>query len=357
MAAPTPPLQGSIETSDIEGRLKSFLGTEEGLEDQSSEEEAAEEEEPVAAAEEEVSDEATDTEPVSVAEEAEDAAPETEPESDKGIHTLSDLAREFDMPENDFLNHLEVDGPNGTVTLGAALSTFRNAPESAHRWSELQEAQQRMVAIDSQMQAQNSDTARSLAAHTQVAIDIIEDGFKDIQWDELEQEDPARYLILKQRKEELGQKVLGAIDSLRAMESQRNANTVALTQGDRHREMTYLHSKMPDWRDPDTASQAMTEVQNFLYESGFGQEEIDQLSDHRYLLVAYQASKFHQLQKQAPKKIEKLKRLPSTRGALKSGSRRLDDRTAAQKQHQRNMKNLEKTGDAQDAGKLMEAFL
>jgi hypothetical protein len=367
MAAPTPPQAGSIETEDIHGRLQSFLevDTQEAPVDPSTQTPRSEKEippeeseEPLAAAPDEAGEEPEEPIAAEAADEVDPEAPEAEPEGeDRGINTLADLAREFEMPEEDFLNHLEVEGPNGTVTLASALESFRIAPEAADRWHQIQAAEERLVAMDQQLQAQGSEQATQLAAHTKVAIDIIQAEFGNVNWQALEQEDPTAYLIMKQKQQDAHGKIAAAVDALKRMENQRDTGVQTASAGQRQREMEVLHRKMPDWKKQETAAGAMTEVQNFLVESGFNQEEINGLVDHRFLLVAYQAAKFHQLQKQAPKKIEKLKRLPSTRGSLKSSARRGDDRNAAQKQHNARVSNLKRTGSDMDAAALMEALI
>jgi hypothetical protein len=366
MAAPTPEglAPNTIENSDIESRLAAFMdqNPDSELEDPSNEEPAEEEPEPVAAASEE-SDEA----PAEEAEEGEEQLsvegeteePEvSEEDAERGINTLADLAKEFDMPESDFLNHLEVDGPDGTVTLANALETFRNAPASAHRWAEIGQAEQRLVAVDQEMQASHAETARNLAAHLQVAIDMTQAQFKDINWTELENVDPTQYMFLRQKQREVNEQIGGAIDTLKGMETQRDASIANQAQHNSEREVAELTRKLPDLRDPQVATQMYSEVSNFLGECGFSAAEIAQMADHRYLLVAIMAKEHHKLQKGAPKKIKQLERLPSVRkGALKSGRSRTDERTAAQKRHQRHVKSLKETGSTEAAGSLIEDFL
>jgi hypothetical protein len=207
------------------------------------------------------------------------------------------------------------------------------------------------------MQQEHGNTARELAAHTSIAIEVINDEFKDIDWGMLEREDPTRYLIMKQRQQELHGKVAGAVDRLKQLEASRAQQLAQVTSGTREQEMAALHQKMPEWQDQAQASQAINEIQNFLVASGFTQDEMNQLQDHRFLLVAYQAAKFHQLQNQAPKTIEKLRRLPSTRGALKAGARREGDRNAAQKLHSQRVNSLKESGSDRDAAALIEGHL
>lgn len=355
MAAPIPPL--NIEAEDINTRLQAFLDEPTPTEvkvDQATEEPAVQEEpekEP-----ESPDEDGDDTPEVAASGEEDGEVAENPDDTPEGINTLEDLAKEFDIPTEEFLGHIEVEGPNGKVTLGAALDAFRVAPEAASRWDEIKQAEERLINLDQTMQAKNNEHARDLIAHTQVLMDELNADFGKVDWDMLERDDASAYVILKHKEASKQQKVNGAIASLKKLEADRNSNTEVVTAETRQREQSALYRKMPDWKDPKNSRRAMDEVQNFLVSSGFSQDEINGLVDHRFLLVAYQASKYNELQKQAPKKIEKLTRLPSTR-TLKSSARRVGDRTDAQKKHAGRVNKLKSTGSDLDAALLLEAHI
>jgi hypothetical protein len=127
-------------------------------------------------------------------------------------------------------------------------------------------------------------------------------------------------------------------------------------QRNRQGEIAALHTKMPEWADQAVAQIAMKETQDFLSASEFTPEEINGISDHRYLLVAWKAAQFDKLQQQAPKKLDKLRSLPKPQRVLKSGVRR-DASSDAAKKAQKKFDRLRETGDERDAATVLEGLL
>ena len=362
MAAPIPHQEVSIEADDIHSRLQKFMEVDgEPVEQQDSLPQrppAKRPPQPPAEGPEIAEDVAGEPEEESSEEIA--AAPdaeEGEPDDGTSISTLSELAKEFSVDEEVLVNSLQIEGPRGPVTLKEVIQSYKLHPETMDRWHQIDSAEERLIEMDKHLQQKSADEARNLAAHTQVVIEMINSEYANVNWDMLEREEPTSYLILKQKQAAQYQKVAAAVDALKRMEADRDGTMAVASDTQRKREMEVLHRKMPDWREPDKARTAMVDVQNFLVQSGFNQDEINSLVDHRFLLVAYQAAKFHQLQTQAPQKIEKLKRLPSTRGALKSSARSVGERNVAQKQHDVVVSRLKQSGSERDAAKLMEALL
>lgn len=304
-------------------------------------------------------------EPAPIAAEGEEGEPEvseselaTGAEVDEDeIKTTADLAKMFEIEETALLDNLQVDTGDGKrVALSAVLSTYKNAPEAAQRLDKLAAREQQFEAESTQLRTQTDAQLREMAAHTQVLLDMTQEEFKDVDWKRLEVEDPSHYLILKERHRERGGAISGAIEKMKAIEHERAGEMQTASAKNRSAEISALHTKMPDWADPEIAKAAMTETNEALTGYGFSQEEINLLSDHRYLLVAYDAAQYRKLQKQAPQKLESLRKLPKTTSVLRSTARR-DTGAAAQKTAQKNMDRLRKTGDERDAARIFEELM
>jgi hypothetical protein len=352
MAAPTVGPELSIQD-----RLENLLADapEPAEENQDSKDTKAKEEAPVIEEPEDetevVGDEEGEEEPIAAKGEE---APKDEEDS---VRTMSDLAKMFEVEEEELLNHLEIDSGDGSsVKLGTVISTYKNAPEAVRRWDELQNQQSAFVAESAQMRERTDVAVRDLASTAQALLDITEEDFKDVNWKELEVEDPQSYLILKNKQAERGALVRNAIDKLRATEQMRLAEMNANTTKTRQAEMSSLHRKMPTWKDTEVASEAMRDTQEYLTANDFTPDEINSISDHRHLLTAWKAAQYDKLKKNAPKKIAKLRGLPKPKGVLRSGARR-DSSGDAKKAAAKNFERLRQTGDERDAAKLLEEFL
>jgi hypothetical protein len=355
MAAPT----GVPDSQDIEGRLQALLDDSPPppVEPENSQ---AIKEEPVIV---KPDDEEGTQEEVTPDGDGEEGEPEVkaaaeEGEPDDAINTISDLAKMFDVEETEMLDQITIDTGNGTsVPLSKVISTYKNAPDAIHRWEELQGAQNNFQAEAEQMRQRTDVAVRDLAHHAQALLDITTEEFKDVNWKALEVEDPQRYLILKNKQAERGAAISGAIEKLKGVEQQRQAEVNANSAQNRQGEMAALSRKMPAWSDQEVANAAMSDTQNYLATTeGFSADEINAISDHRQLIVAWKASQYDKLKKQAPKKLQSLKGLPKPKNVLRSGARR-EASGDANKKAQANFDRLVKTGDERDAARLFEELM
>jgi hypothetical protein len=355
MAAPT----GSLDTLDIQTRLEGLLGDEapppEKQENSQATKEELEVQPPV-----EKDDTQEGDEPL-LADDAESKEPALKQEeaTEEGgeIQTLSDLAKMFEVEETEMLDQLQVDdGRGNTVNLSDVLTSYRQAPEAVQRYEEMKAQQIAFQAEAAALRERTDNSMRDLAVNAQALLDITTEDFKDINWKALEVEDPQQYLILKNKQSERGAVIQGAINKLKAAEQQRITDLQASGGKDRQTEVAALHRQMPAWSDPAVAQVAMADTQQFLAASAFSPEEINAISDHRYLLVAWKASQFDKLQKNAPKKLAKLKSLPKPKNVLRAGARR-EASGDTRKQAQKNFDRLKETGDERDAARLFEELL
>jgi len=272
------------------------------------------------------------------------------------INTVTELAKMFEVEETELLDHLQVDAGEGeTVSLSKVISTYKNAPDAVRRWNELEAERGTFQAEAKQLREQTNDHVRELAAHSQALLEMTNQEFENVNWQQLEVEDPAQFLLLKDKFRERQGAITTAIDKMKAVETDRVAEMEKTTVQNRSAEISALHKAKPEWTDQAVATAAMNETNTFLMDSGFSQEEINGLSDHRYLLIAYDAAQYRKLQKQAPQKLEKLRSLPKT-GVLRSTARR-DTASAAQKNAQKNMDRLKQSGDERDAARIFEELL
>jgi hypothetical protein len=262
----------------------------------------------------------------------------------------------FEVDETTMLDHLQVDtGTGKQVSLSQVISSYRNAPEAVHQWEEFQGERAAFQQESAQYRANMDEAVRGLAVNAQTLLDITNEEFKDVNWKELETEDPQTYLILKNKEAERGAAVRMAIDKLRGAEQQRLTELQSNSVKNRKDEIATLHRKMPEWSDKETAQEAMSDTNSYLAEEGYSQEEINGIVDHRYLLTAWKAAQFDKLKKQAPKKLQKLRGLPKPK-TLRSGARR-DTSGDERKKAQAKFDRLVKTGDERDAAQLLEEFL
>ena len=273
------------------------------------------------------------------------------------VNTISDLAKMFEVEEKELLDNLQIDTGDGkSVPLSQVISSYKDSPEATRKLADIQAREVAFEAESSQLRIKTDDHIRELALHAQTLLDMTNEEFKDIDWKVLEEQDPQRFLIMKEKQRERGRAIQGAIEQMKKVDTNRSEQMVTAANTHRASEMVKLHTKMPAWTDESVAKAAMTETSQFLSEAGFSQEEINAITDHRYLLVAYDAAQYRKLKTQAPGKLEKLRGLPKPKAVLRSTARR-DTSQDAQQNAQKNFDRLKKTGEPEDAARLFEELL
>ena len=112
-----------------------------------------------------------------------------------------------------------------------------------------------------------------------------------------------------------------------------------------------LVSILPAWAEPEKQKAIAGEIRDFALSKGYTQEELNQLVDHRSILVLMQAKAWEDSQRKITSiKQKKIKNKPkvarSGKGTVKSESTKVK-RTAK-------MKRLQQTGHVDDAASLLE---
>jgi hypothetical protein len=308
-------------------------------------EDAASEEEPT---EEEPTEEPTE-EPIE--------APGEEEEGEDALYTIEGLAKALEVDESVFLQHVTIDGPEGKVPLSQVLSTYRSAPEAVRQFQELGNQRAQLDTDRAQLQNDRAQGLQNLHTMAEILHREIESEFADIDWKQLEQDDSQQYVLMRQKHQEKRDKIKLAIDTLNQEAGKHQQEQIRARDEFRVNEVKHLQSKIPDWREPAVARKAMDQVEQFLRSSGFNEQEIAELEDHRMVLVAFQASEFHRMKSQTPMKVKKLRSLPKPN--MKGSSARPDDvseSVRAQKAAQKGYDRLRSSGDVRDAASLIEEF-
>ena len=109
---------------------------------------------------------------------------------------------------------------------------------------------------------------------------------------------------------------------------------------------------LPDWAAPDKQRELSTQLRDYALGEGYIDEELNQLVDHRSLLVLRKAMLYDQMQK-TDLKSKKVKNAPK----LVRSSTRADKKTSSAKRRNTTLKRLEESGHINDAAAAFEELL
>jgi hypothetical protein len=354
--------EGQITTADPElaDRFTQYLAQEGVIEAASEPEEAASEQPPV-------QEEIPET-PAPEAEPEEAPEPEAEPEAspegeeepevaaaseDPGIQNFSDLATAFEIEESELLDHLQVESRDGegTVSVAEVLNAYHSAPENSEiekrKYEEL--SQQVLQERDGKLGELQKLTA-SLIAHME--------SDPKVDWDELREADPGRYLREKETREAKETDVRRALDEMQAEQSSREEDEGKRHEAWRTEQVESLYRMRPDWKEAESARDAMTEIQDYLVKSGFTPDQIESLEDANSILTVWRAAQWEKLQAKKPETKKRLRLLPRTlRSTARDDAANVSSEKVEQEEGERLRQNLKNSGSVEDAAALMEGYL
>jgi hypothetical protein len=170
---------------------------------------------------------------------------------------------------------------------------------------------------------QELETLRSQAARFEEMSNTLESLIKDadekIDWDELRQYDPPEYLKLKEQKEKRESALKEAREGQTKKQQERQVEV-------RKIEGAKLLDAIPEWSNVETRDKEIEEMRQYVFDNGFNQDEINQITDHRFWMLIRKAS---ELEKIKTTKIKEVKKVPKTtkskRSPAKSDTEKTDE--------------------------------
>ena len=175
--------------------------------------------------------------------------------------------------------------------------------------------------------------------------------FDKVDWETLKQEDPYAYMIKKDEYRDIQEKADNAAQQ-RVLIQQEQQVAAQQERGQFiQQEYARLVDALPEWNDKD--STIKKDVQEYAASVGFRPDEINQLADHRSVLVIKKAMEFDKLTKKVAPKKKAVKKAPKVQKAGRGTSK---EETAAEALKTKRAR-LRKSGRQDDAASLFYDML
>ena len=319
------------------------------------EEENPKEEEAKPAESEESTEETQDE---SQEEETEEAESEEEESEEEDVSEESDeeeeTEEEDDTPE---LYTVRINGEDHQVTAEELAKGYSRQADYTKKTQELSEYRKQLDQAAQFYQTEVAQTQEARQQYIGALSTAIETNlsslakYESTDWERLKSENMEEYLTKRDeyreaqsQVEKLKQNYQQESEKQEAQHQQHYAQTI-------QEEHAKLVSILPAWGEPEKQKAIATEIRDFALAKGYTQEELNQLVDHRSILVLMQAKAWEDSQRKISSiKQKKIKNKPkvarSGKGTVKSESKKAKS-TAK-------MKRLRQTGHVDDAASLLE---
>ncbi len=296
-------------------RLMGILGWSEdkATSDETTQPEAAEKAKPEETQEQQTesteSEEATEqSETTEEAEQTDDAQEEVSLPS-----TLSELAEVLGIDPDKLYEikaKTKIDGQEGEATLAQLLKSYQLEGHLTRKSMELSERQKALEQDAQRHQAEATQRLQYLEDSIAVATNLLNERYQGVDWDALKASDAnafnTRYIEYQQHRQKLA-------NAFQAVQAEREKQSLANQQKFAEYvagEGKALANAIPEWADAKVAKKERTEIREYLKGIGYDDSEVDQIYDHRLVLVVRDAMKAKRLATAKPEILKKITQAP-----------------------------------------------
>ena len=293
------------------------------------------------------------------AENTEEEAPEegqAEEEVEEEVSAESEESEEEEfevVAEEDLKYTVKVDGEELEVGIDELKNGYQRQADYTRKSQALAEQRKETEKIQSerqQLEQERQMYANGLQMLREQQTAKLQD-FDTVDWETLKQEDPYAYMIKKDEYRDAQERVNNVAQQQQQVQNEQMQQAQQAKTHFIRQEYTRLVEALPEWEDKN--STIKEDVRKYAAEVGFLPDEINQLADHRSVLVIKKAMEFDKLTKKVAPKKKAVKKVPKVQKAGRGTSK---EDTAAEALKAKRAR-LRKSGKQDDAASLFYDML
>jgi|TARA_R110002012_G_scaffold110494_1_gene254946 hypothetical protein len=298
-------------------------------------------------------------EEIEEAEEVEEEAPESEEEEGQAEEeTEEEVAEEKEeeydvVAEEDLKYTIKVDGEELEVGIDELKNGYQRQADYTRKSQALAEQRKETEAIQSermQLEQERQMYANGLQMLQEQQSAKLKD-FEGVEWESLKAEDPYQYMIKKDEYRDAQERASNLIAEQQMVQQEQAQQAQQARAHFVQQEYSRLVESLPEWND--SKSTIKQDIQKYATSVGFRPEEINQLADHRSILVIKKAMEFDKLTTKVAPKKKAVKKVPKVQKAGRGNSNEDAANDVAKKKRAR----LRKSGKQDDAASLFYDML
>ena len=289
------------------------------------------------------------------------SSPKEETKSDDPQELTPDdldlVSEDTTTSQDEALYDVKVNGKNHKVTLDELMKGYSKDSDYRQKSARLSEdrksVEDERLKIRDQMNVANQEREKYVQRLNELSSTSVEPKVNEAELERLFEEDPTEYVrkqayMMKQREKHQRLKT--------ELESEKRKNEEAYQQKLQNvlvKEQELLTEKAPIFGDPVKGEKTRRDLTNFLKNKGFGDQDLNALTDHRTVLMAYDAMRMDQLRtaKLGGKKVKRVPKVASTSRShsVDEGEMTSVDKALNQQRKFSNRGNNQATKDAMKA--------
>lgn len=257
---------------------------------------------------------------------------------------------------NQELYDVTVNGQTQKVNLDELKQGYSKGLDYTKKTMDLGD-QRRNLETEKDTISKEKDEVSKLREEYAKKLSVVEQNLQvedNIDWVKLAQDDPSDYAIKKaeyDKKKDLQariQKEQARVNEERKQEQEKVYQSFIQSENKK------LIEKMPVFGDEKKVNKVMQDIGQFALKSGYTEQELNMLVDHRALITLYQAAKYDQLLQKKGLQDKKVK----TNTRMVTSEAKNETQTTDKKIRVNDrMKQLKRSGSIKDAQKVLSAML
>jgi hypothetical protein len=288
------------------------------------------------------------------AEEVEEEAPEEEGQAEEETEEEVEEEEETEIvAEEDLKYTIKVDGEELEVGIEELKNGYQRQADYTRKSQALAEQRKETEAIQSERQRLEQERqmyANGLQMLQEQQSSKLQE-FESIDWTALKADDPYQYMLKKDEYRDAQEKVQNVQQQQMLIQQEQAEEAQKARAHFVQQEYARLVEALPEWNDQE--STIKKDVQEYAKSVGFLPEEINQLADHRSVLVIKKAMEYDKLTTKVAPKKKAVKKVPKVQ---KSGRGNSKEDTAAEAVKQKRAR-LRKSGKQDDAASIFYDML
>ena len=253
--------------------------------------------------------------------------------------------------EDDPTVTIKIDGKDVEVKLSELKNGYQRQADYTRKTMEVAETRKAAQAEIEKARAERAQYAEKLQqarTHLEAALQLQQ---QNTNWEELLKSDPVEYLRQRHQAEAWQAQLSKVQQEQQSVRAQSEAEAQAALRAHIEAQHQALLDKLPEWKDEAKAKADKAALREYLLNSGYEREAIDNISNARDVEIALKAMRYDELMRKANAAAKKVATLPAKVVQPGTGTPpALDKRTSA-------FQKLSKSGRAEDAAVLFASLL
>lgn len=250
------------------------------------------------------------------------------------------------------LYDITVNGNNQKVTLNELMKGYSRESDYTKKTMDLSNQRKDVESMQNNLKKE-FEAVKSSRSQYALQLEELSKNLKqeeNIDWENLYQTDPAEYVKLKadsdRRKETLG---LAQQEQMRIQQEQRSEQEQVYNNYIAN-ERKILAEKLPVYADKNKSAEFTKRLSGFAKESGYSDQEISMMVDHRAVLLLADAYRYNQLKKTklSGNKVNKAPRV------FTSNAANIREESNAKQNIDKRMTRLKQSGHVRDAQSVLK---